>query len=350
LVLSLLPAGVSCSSPPADDDARTRPREDREIAFPSDALSLVGTLSLPERKDGESVPAVVLIHGSGPLDRDEVLEGQLAMSFGFEIPVFHLLARTLQASGMAVIRYDKRSCGRFNGCADNDYPAPSENVTVEDFLNDVMAAVDHLQSLPEIDPMRVSLIGHSEGGAFVIPVMAERTELRSGVMLAAPFKPFDAIIDDQTEFLRTLLEEAGYTPSEIEEALSPLVELQAALAEIRAGTYTGGAVGGAFEPLWSSVMELGDANPTVSGRIDRPLLAIGGSYDWNVPPSELDAWSTNFESSANSEERETIALDCMTHALNCVSEPDYTMLEESDIGTTLHPELTRVITTFLDDH
>lgn len=346
-----LVALVSCSSPSGDEhggEARTLPRENLEVSFPSGDLSLVGTLSLPEREEGEAVPAVVLIHGSGPISRDETLEGQLAMAFGFEIPVFRLLARDLQASGIAVIRYDKRSCGRFNACADNDYPVPTADSTVDDYLSDVTAAVDYLEGLPEVDPMRISLIGHSEGGAFVLPILAERTELRSGVMLSAPFKPFDAIIHDQTEFVRTLLEDAGSTASAIEQALSPLMELQAALAEIRAGTYTGGAVSGAFEPFWSSIMELGDENPTVSRGIDRPLLAIGGTYDWNVPPSELDSWKTAFESSVNPEERETLLLDCMTHALNCVSEPDYKLLKASDFGTTLHPELVAAITEFLE--
>jgi hypothetical protein len=46
--------------------------------------------------------------------------------------------------------------------------------------------------------------------------------------------------------------------------------------------------------------------------------------------------------------RETVLLDCMTHALNCVSEPDYSMLKASDFGTTLHPDLTPAITEFLD--
>jgi pimeloyl-ACP methyl ester carboxylesterase len=320
------------------------------VSFQSGDLSLVGALSLPERREGELVPGIVLIAGSGPLSRDETLAGQLAMSFGFEIPVFRLLARDLQASGMAVIRYDKRNCGRFNACADNDYPEPSEDITVDAFLGDVLSAVDYLQGLPEVDPMRISLIGHSEGGAFVIPLMATRTELRSGVMLSAPFKSFDAVIHDQTEFVRSLLEEAGFSPSQIEETLSPLIELQAALAEMRAGTYTGGVAGGAFEPYWSSILELGDENPAVSRGIDRPLLAIGGSYDWNVPPSELGSWTENFMSSANAEERETLLLDCMTHALNCVSQPDYMLVKPSDIGTTLHPDLSTVITTFLDGY
>jgi hypothetical protein len=97
-------------------------------------------------------------------------------------------------------------------------------------------------------------------------------------------------------------------------------------------------------------MALGDANPVTSALVERPILAIGGSYDWNVPPSELALWQQNFTSSSNPDDRAVVTLDCMTHALNCVAQPDYRLITSADIGQTLHPDLVPSIVSFLHDH
>jgi hypothetical protein len=79
-------SGFACSSSApasAPTPAMTSAAESRNVTFQSGDLTLVGTLTLPERTAGASVPALVLIAGSGPFDRNEVMSGQLAMSFGF---------------------------------------------------------------------------------------------------------------------------------------------------------------------------------------------------------------------------------------------------------------------------
>jgi pimeloyl-ACP methyl ester carboxylesterase len=337
------PASVRDSAQPDSSIAA----EDREISFQAGDLSLNGTLSLPLRVRGAGVPGVVLINGSGPSDRNEALSGQLGMSFGFRISVFQLLAEGLRDSGIAVLRYDKRACGSFNGCADNEYPTPSPNISAEDLENDVIAGVDYLKAQPGVDPARVSLVGHSEGGAFVIPILTRRPDIQQGVMISAPFTPMDQIVRDQIERLRALFAQTGTPRAQADTQLAPLDAAAAALLEVRAGTYTGGPILGAYGPYWASLLAIGDENPSQSSRLDRPLLAIGGSYDWNVPPSELAEWQANFQAAVNPDARKTSLLECMTHALNCIAQPDPTQIKASDIGSTLQPELVPKIADFI---
>jgi pimeloyl-ACP methyl ester carboxylesterase len=345
-------AVVGCGSEPLtrQDDGTTLVAEQQDVSFLSGGLTLVGTLTLPSHRSTERVPGVVLVAGSGPLSRDEVLTGQLGMSFGFELPVLEMLASALTDAGFATLRYDKRSCGPFNNCADNGYPAPSDSLTIDDFVSDVQAALDFLDGVAEIDPTSLSVIGHSEGATYVPPLLETRGDLRSAIMLAAPYHPIDEILAQQAERLKQLLTEEGVSAATISTDLASLDEELAALAMMRAGDYDGGFIGGAYPPFWTSLMSLGDADPATSLLVDRPVLAIGGGYDWNVPPPELALWQRNFASSSNPDQRAVVTLDCMTHALNCIAQPDYHLISAADIAQTLHPDLVPTIVTFLRSH
>jgi pimeloyl-ACP methyl ester carboxylesterase len=352
VMCAVLPTTFGCASEsltPTDEGTPVLASE-QDVTFVSEGFALVGTLTLPARRSRERVPGVVLIAGSGPESRDEVLDGQFDMMFGFELPVLGLLAAGLTDAGFAVLRYDKRSCGTFNDCADNDYPLPPDSTTIEDYIADVGAALDRLEGEVAVDSSRVSVIGHSEGGSYLPTLLSTRGDLRSGVMLAGPYQPVDAVIAQQAQLLQQHLMEQGADAGTISQDLAPLDDELAALAMMRAGDYDGGSVGGAFPPFWLSLMALGDANPVTSALVERPILAIGGSYDWNVPPSELALWQQNFTSSSNPDDRAVVTLDCMTHALNCVAQPDYRLITSADIGQTLHPDLVPSIVSFLHDH
>jgi uncharacterized protein len=108
-------------------------------------VRLAGTLTRPK---GGGVPAVVLVTGSGPQDRDEDI-------FGFK--VFATLADALTRQGIAVYRYDDRGVGQSTGSL--------AKATTEDFAGDALAAVAKLRTIDGIDPKRVGILGHSEGAA-----------------------------------------------------------------------------------------------------------------------------------------------------------------------------------------
>jgi Dipeptidyl aminopeptidases/acylaminoacyl-peptidases len=124
-------------------------------------LTLAGTLTLPTGRRGTRLPAVVLITGSGPEDRDEASP---LLPDGYR--PFREIADTLSRRGIAVLRLDDRGVG-----GSDAGPAAA---TSSDFADDVRAAVAWLRARPEIDPTRVGLVGHSEG-AIIAPMSRRRT-------------------------------------------------------------------------------------------------------------------------------------------------------------------------------
>lgn len=133
------------------------------------AGTLVGTLTMPSRRG--RIPAVVTITGSGLQDRDEAL--------GFIAPgyrPFRQVADTLARRGIAVLRLDDRGYGESGG-----NPAAA---TSADFARDIEAAVAYLRSRPEIDPARIGLVGHSEGGVIAPMVAAADPRIRAIVLMA----------------------------------------------------------------------------------------------------------------------------------------------------------------------
>jgi len=130
-------------------------------------IELAGTLSLPEKKG--KFPAVILITGSGPQNRDEEIMGHKP---------FLVISDYLTRQGIAVLRYDDRgvgqSGGRFLGS------------TTQDFSTDALAAFDFLKDHKEIDSQKIGLLGHSEGGLVAIMSAAANEDIAFIILLASP--------------------------------------------------------------------------------------------------------------------------------------------------------------------
>jgi predicted esterase len=299
-----------------------------DVTFSGDGLDLAGTLRLPEG-DGP-FPAVVLIAGSGPESRDEVVPGQLDMTFGFDIPVFKELAEGLQEKGLAVLTYDKRTCGPFNGCAQNGYPTPSADITVDDFLSDAQAAVAFLRTRPGIDPDRVSVVGHSQGAEFITVLLAEDPQLLSGVMIAGPYRSIDDIIQAQLDFTVQLVEQQGMTEEQALAlpAVASLADVVDGVKAIRAGGTE--SVSGTSAEFWNSWFDLHDRTLSSATEMTQPLLVLNGQMDWNVQVTEAESWRTYLESVGATFEVQTPP--CITHALNCVQGTDPLKITAADIG------------------
>jgi pimeloyl-ACP methyl ester carboxylesterase len=185
---------------------------ERALDVPSGSLKLPATLCLPADVSGK-VSIVVFVHGSGPNDRDETI--------GPNKP-FRDLAHGLAAAGIGTLRYDKRTFA-FKGKVD------VMTLTVEEeTIADAVAAIQFARTLPEADPARVFVLGHSQGAMFG-PVIADRATARGAILLAPAERPFDQVIPEQVRFQLKL---AGQSEQEIAAAVG---DLEKGFARIRSG-------------------------------------------------------------------------------------------------------------------
>ena len=151
---------------PAFAQTDTTSFRSEEVSFwnLSDSVRLAGTLTIPNDPGRKRFPAAIVISGSGPENRDGVSP---ALKNGPK--TYKALAEYLSARGFAVLRYDDRGTG-----ASTLGKKPAQ-VTGEDFARDARAALDYLKTHSVIDPRRVGIIGHSEGGTLA-PRLASRSD------------------------------------------------------------------------------------------------------------------------------------------------------------------------------
>jgi len=138
-------------------------------------VTLAGTLTLPAK--GKGFPAVMLVTGSGPQNRDEELFGHKP---------FKLIADYLTKRGYAVLRYDDRGVGESTG----DF----STATTYDFAGDAAAGVAFLAQHPAIGPSKIAVIGHSEGGMIAPMLAADNSEIACIGLLAGPTIAIDSLM------------------------------------------------------------------------------------------------------------------------------------------------------------
>jgi dienelactone hydrolase len=156
-----------------------------EVSFAGGApeVELAGTLTLPSGLGPH--PAIVLMSGSGGQDRDSALPGVTALK------PFELIAEALTEAGVAVLRYDDRGIGRSIGV--------HAEGTIDDFAGDAAAAIDFLESRDDVDPERIGILGHSEGGIYASILGASDPRVAFIVSLAGPAIPGVELLVEQNE-------------------------------------------------------------------------------------------------------------------------------------------------------
>lgn len=252
-------------------------------------VELAGTLTVPEGKG--PFPAVVLVSGSGAQNRDEELMGHKP---------FLVIADHLSRNGIAVLRYDDRGTAQSTG---NHGAATSF-----DFANDAEGAVRFLKTRAEIDPARIGIAGHSEGGLIAPIVAARSSDVAFIVMLAGPGIPGDEILRLQNDLIARAggaTEEQLTRSKEInekifaalkEEELGPrlsgkllaIIEdaKRAATTDAERVEYEQAALGiGQFATPWFKAFLAYDPVPTLRA-VKCPVLALNGGKDLQVPPKE----------------------------------------------------------------
>jgi dienelactone hydrolase len=269
------PAPPAKYGPPAYADASKF--EETEVTVGSGEWALPGTLTLP--KGPGPFPGLVLVHGSGPNDRDETL--------GPNRP-FKDLAWGLATRGVAVLRYEKRS--KVHGKKILARPELEAAMTVKhETIDDALAAAALLQKTKGIDPKRVFILGHSLGGYLLprIALAAEPLGVAGFIGLAGLTRPLDDTIVRQMTYLYGL---AGNTLSD--EDRKRLEDLKAQRTKIKALTDADRTstvkLLGAMPAYWLDLR--GYDPPGAAQAVKAPMLFLQGGRDYQVTVDDLENW------------------------------------------------------------
>jgi len=255
-------------------------------------ITLAGTLTLPPGKS--SFPAVLLITGSGPQDRDETIYGHHP---------FLVLADYLTCQGIAVLRVDDRGVGESTG----DF----SQATSEDFASDVLAGIEYLKTCKEIDAKKIGLIGHSEGGLIAPMVAIKSSDVAFIVLMAGTGLPGEEILYLQGALISRAMgvnEEDIIKNRQFNEKIFSVIkeEKDKKNAEERLRqmfmedwekvsdeekekigdpeVYLNAQLQSLLSP-WLKFFLTYDPKPTLS-KVKCPVLAINGEKDLQVPPKE----------------------------------------------------------------
>ena len=269
-------------------------------------VKLVGTLTLPSDKG--VFPAVLLITGSGAHDRDETI---------YNHRPFLVLADYLTRQGIAVLRVDDRGMGESTG--------NFSQATSEDFASDVLAGVEYLKTFKEIDPKKIGLIGHSEGGLIAPMVAIKSSDVAFIVLMAGP-----GLIGEEILYLQGALISRAMEASKEDIAKNRQFneKIFSVLKEERDGEIAEKRLRQMFMEDWEKMSDeekeqisdpevflkaqlqsllspwlkfflTYDPKPTLS-KVRCPVLAINGEKDLQVPPKEnLSAIEEAFKAGGN---------------------------------------------------
>jgi len=309
--------------------------EDLTYANPAAGVTLAGTLTLPVGAGPH--PVVLLISGSGPQDRDEFLMRHRP---------FLVLADHLTRNGVAVLRVDDRGVGKSTGVF--------ATATTEDFASDALAGIAYLKTRRELDPKRIGLVGHSEGG-YVAPMAATRSpDVAFIVLLAGPGVPIGVLLREQA---RLLLEAGGADPAFIDmnertqermfeivrresdpTAAAPMLQAEVDALLGRLSPAERDAAKGSAEASvtmvnspWFRYLLTYDPARTLR-RVKVPVLALNGELDLQVPPAQnLPAIAKALHQGGN-EDVETAVLPKLNHLFQTAttgSLAEYGTIEET---------------------
>ena len=265
---------------------------------------LPATLSMPAAPGPH--PAVVLVHGSGPNDRDETI--------GASKP-FRDIAWGLASRGIAVLRYDKRTLVHGARIAASKEPFTVKDETVDDAL----AAVELLRRTPGVDPQRIFVLGHSLGGGLVPRIGRRDAKLRGFVILAGYTRELLGEMVRQYEYLFNL----DGTLSDRERALIEQARRDAArLKELKPSEAAGVTLQGVPASYW---LDLRDYSPPDEARkLGRPLLVLHGERDYNVTGEAFADWKRALANSKNATFKSYPKLDhAFLEGVGPASDADY---------------------------
>jgi dipeptidyl aminopeptidase/acylaminoacyl peptidase len=240
---------------------------ERAVVVGDAVKGLPGTLAVPTGKG--PFPALFLVHGSGPNDRDESMPGGARP--------FRDLAQGLAGRGVVVLRYEKRTYGHYAALG-----VPPDRVTIkEEYLDDAKAAAALLRATPEVDAKHVYVLGHSEGGYLVPKLLLADPGLAGAVILAGTARRMEDILVPQYTFLA----KASGNPL----AMLAVDEMAKKVAKVKDPALSLSTPASQLPmalpaSYWLSVR--GYDPPAAAAGLPQPLLILQGERDYQVTPED----------------------------------------------------------------
>lgn len=267
---------------------------DEAVTIPGLGFNLAGTITKPADAKGP-LPALVLIGGSGPTDRDETVAG---------IPVFGQLAGDLVKAGFIVVRYDKRGVGQSGG--------RSESVTIADYAEDARSVVVWLEKRKDVDKNRIGLVGHSEGALVAMLVAGrERGKVGAIALVAGP----------STDGATIVLEQQKHLLAQMKMDDAQRAEKVALQEKINAAVITGRG----WQDLPEAARKVADTpwfysfltfDPARAMRDTRqPVLIVQGELDTQVKPHHADKLAELAKARRTQAATEVVKVPGMNHLL-----------------------------------
>ena len=246
--------------------------KESEVTVGTGQWALPATLTMPAGPG--LVPAVVLVHGSGPGDRDATV-GQ--------IRPFKDLALGLGSQGIAVLRYDKRTRVHANLMRN------LSGLTVkEETIDDAIAAVQVLRSTSTVDPNRIVVLGHSLGGMLVPRIAAAGPPVAGFVVMAGAARPIPQAVVEQA---RHLARADGATSVEEQAQIDRIEQVMARVTALGpADASNPERIFGATASYWLDLR--GYDPPAAAAQVKQPMLVLQGERDYQVTMEEFSRWKS----------------------------------------------------------
>ncbi|MEI8135184.1 MAG: alpha/beta fold hydrolase [bacterium] len=258
--------------------ADTSKMTQRRVEVKTGDFTLGGLLTLP--REGSNFPVVVMVHGSGPHDRDETIKDNKP---------FADLAYGLATMGIASIRYDKRTF--IYGAKSSSTPA---TITLQsETVDDAVSALKLAQKIKEIDPKQIYLLGHSQG-ALCAPRIAKATPFIAGIiMLAGNARAFEDVIADQMAFLLP-----QQLPKKQADSVMEVVNKQ--IARVKKGPISdenGKLPLGLPAGYWKDLKSYDQV--AVAKSLPMKMLFLQGEKDYQVTMTDFNLWKKSLASKSN---------------------------------------------------
>jgi uncharacterized protein len=298
---------------------------DEQVRIPSNGFTLAGTLSKPAHAGAQPLPAVVLVSGSGPNDRDELVAG---------IPVLGQLASVIADAGFVVLRYDKRGVGQSGGRA--------ESAGMQDYAEDLRAALKLLSDRKDVDAKRIAIVGHSEGGLVALLAAAKEKKVGGVALLATPgVSGGDLILAQQAHMLAA----TKLSDAEKQDRIAMQKKIQQAVITGKGLDQLPAAVRKQVDNAeFQSLLSTDPAK--IVPDVRQPMLILQGELDTQVEPSNADRLADLANKRKNAPPAQVVKVPGVNHLLVPANtgEPDeYATLPDKHIS----PIVSNAVVTWL---